>query len=188
MTNQRCRATNRAGEPCGRYAISGGYTCPTHGSSAPQVAIAAKRRVIQAEAQSIVAALGNLPELEDPETALMQTVQEYIAIKDVLRMKASELSDVAVTSRIGEQAVAATLQAYLSSLDHVSAILVKIVKIPALTDRPQRTLNEDVRNTGTALRAALNHPQFALSHETQRQIQSAFADELAKLYETDEEE
>ena len=51
--------------------------------------LAAKRRVIQAEAQSIVAALGALPELEDPEAALMQTVTEYIAIKDVLRAKAS---------------------------------------------------------------------------------------------------
>jgi hypothetical protein len=41
----KCAATNRAGDPCGRWAIVGGSVCPTHGGSAPQVIAAARERI-----------------------------------------------------------------------------------------------------------------------------------------------
>jgi hypothetical protein len=42
----KCRATNRAGNPCGRYAIPGGMVCSTHGGKAPQVRDKARIRLI----------------------------------------------------------------------------------------------------------------------------------------------
>jgi hypothetical protein len=42
----KCRATNRAGNPCGRYAIPGGMVCSTHGGKAPQVRDKARMRLI----------------------------------------------------------------------------------------------------------------------------------------------
>jgi hypothetical protein len=42
----KCRATNRQGNPCGRYAIPGGMVCTTHGGRAPQVRDKARIRLI----------------------------------------------------------------------------------------------------------------------------------------------
>jgi len=46
----RCRAHNRAGEPCRNYAMVGGAVCHAHGGRAPQVRAAARRRRAQAMA------------------------------------------------------------------------------------------------------------------------------------------
>lgn len=41
----RCSATSkRTGQPCGGYAMTGGYVCMRHGGLAPQVKAAAARR------------------------------------------------------------------------------------------------------------------------------------------------
>src|SRR5687767_359834 len=42
----RCRGTNRAGAPCGRAPIPGGYVCVLHGGRAPQVQQSAKARLL----------------------------------------------------------------------------------------------------------------------------------------------
>jgi HEAT repeat protein len=49
----RCGATNRAGNPCGRWAIPGGTVCPMHGGSAPQVREAARRRILTHAEQAL---------------------------------------------------------------------------------------------------------------------------------------
>lgn len=46
----RCTAWARSkGRPCGHWAIRGGYVCPTHGGKAPQVRLAAQRRLAAAQ-------------------------------------------------------------------------------------------------------------------------------------------
>lgn len=42
----KCRATNRAGNQCGRYAVPGGMVCNMHGGKAPQVRDKARLRLI----------------------------------------------------------------------------------------------------------------------------------------------
>jgi hypothetical protein len=42
----KCRATNKAGNQCGRYAIPGGMVCNLHGGKAPQVRDKARMRLI----------------------------------------------------------------------------------------------------------------------------------------------
>lgn len=47
----RCSATawSRGGRPCRKWAIRGGYVCPSHGGSTPQVRAAAQRRLAAAQ-------------------------------------------------------------------------------------------------------------------------------------------
>jgi hypothetical protein len=127
-----------------------------------------------AEAQSIVAKYdGQFPELEDAGGALMQLASEYLALKDILRERASHLTDVAHTTRQGEQQVAACLTAYLSALDHIADILVKINKLPALTGRSQ-VAEDDYRRLVAAVQTGVFNSQD-LTHEQKTDlVQSIF--------------
>lgn len=42
---RRCSAHRSNGEPCGAWAIRGGFVCRVHGGSAPQVKAAARARL-----------------------------------------------------------------------------------------------------------------------------------------------
>ena len=46
VVRPKCRATNRAGNPCGRYPIPGGMVCVAHGGKSPQVRDKARIRLI----------------------------------------------------------------------------------------------------------------------------------------------
>ena len=46
LTRDRCTATNRAGERCGRPPIRGGFVCALHGGRAPQVRRSARERLL----------------------------------------------------------------------------------------------------------------------------------------------
>ena len=47
---RRCRARRKSdGQPCGCYAIKGGFTCRVHGGAAPQVRAAAHLRVVESQ-------------------------------------------------------------------------------------------------------------------------------------------
>jgi hypothetical protein len=46
--SRRCTATSKTtGQPCGAYAIHGGFVCGYHGGKAPQTVAAAKRRLVE---------------------------------------------------------------------------------------------------------------------------------------------
>lgn len=62
----RCQAHTSAGKPCKRWAIVGGFVCPTHGGSAPQVRAAANRRLL-ALAPRAVQVLADLMEHAESE-------------------------------------------------------------------------------------------------------------------------
>ena len=46
---RRCTATNRAGQPCGKYSMRGGTVCRAHGGASPQALAKAERMVELAE-------------------------------------------------------------------------------------------------------------------------------------------
>jgi hypothetical protein len=46
---RKCTATNRAGQPCGKYSMRGGTVCRAHGGAAPQTQAKAQAMVELAE-------------------------------------------------------------------------------------------------------------------------------------------
>lgn len=52
----KCRAHRRDGALCSRYSIRGGFCCPSHGGSAPQVKRKARERLLELAAGQLLAA------------------------------------------------------------------------------------------------------------------------------------
>ncbi len=67
--NQICSATNNSGNPCKRFAISGGSVCPAHGGSAPAVKQRAAERIREL-LHPALARLAKLIESEHEQVAL----------------------------------------------------------------------------------------------------------------------
>ena len=86
----RCRATNRQGHPCGRWAIIGGDVCTSHGGASPQhqATAAARIRELTAPALTVVERM-----LTDPETppAVLQRL-----VADILDRSGHKAADVVV--------------------------------------------------------------------------------------------
>lgn len=76
-TPQKCRARNRQGDRCGRWAIAGGAVCNRHGGAAPQVREAAQARL----AALVNPALGTMAYCIKQRKDLKVA---YVASKDVL--------------------------------------------------------------------------------------------------------
>lgn len=73
MERERCRATNRRGERCGRWPVPGATVCRAHGGASPQVKAAAARRRAEEEAARAVALFG-APKDVEPSQALLDLV------------------------------------------------------------------------------------------------------------------
>lgn len=87
----RCKAHNRAGDPCGRWAIIGGTVCSSHGGNSPQAQQGARHRMLElvAPALTIVERM-----LQDPDTppAVLQRLTA-----DILDRTGHKAVDVSVT-------------------------------------------------------------------------------------------
>lgn len=70
----RCTATNRRGEPCKRFPMTGATVCAMHGGKAPQTLRKARQRIAEQEAARRVAEWGGRLDLTPPE-ALLELVQ-----------------------------------------------------------------------------------------------------------------
>jgi hypothetical protein len=57
----RCRGHRGDGSPCKRWAIRGGYVCPSHGGRARQVRRAAERRLLEIAAYRTLGAWQRSP-------------------------------------------------------------------------------------------------------------------------------
>ncbi|HEY9291109.1 MAG TPA: hypothetical protein VIP98_07510 [Microlunatus sp.] len=76
---RRCRARNRAGDQCGRYAIPGGVVCDRHGGRAPQVQRAARLRLAEL-VEPAIAVLARL--LANPDVAPAVRLRAAVEILD----------------------------------------------------------------------------------------------------------
>lgn len=96
MSDRKCSARNRAGDPCGLAPIRGGTVCKFHGGGSPQARAAAARRVAEAEAakemERAVQTLG-LPIDIDPAKALLDEIHWSAGHVAWLRSKVQEIQD-----------------------------------------------------------------------------------------------
>lgn len=91
-SRERCTATNRAGDRCGRWPAVGATVCSSHGGKAPQVRRAAARRREEQAAQEAVRALG-LPVDVSPTDALLEEVRWTAGHVAWLRGRVQELEE-----------------------------------------------------------------------------------------------
>ena len=93
---KRCKATNRAGEQCGRPPMRGGRVCASHGGKSPRMLAAAQRNLAEAEAIREVTRLSDargpltLPEVYQE---MLKTAGIAVAWRDLLEAKVSNLED-----------------------------------------------------------------------------------------------
>jgi hypothetical protein len=66
---ERCHARTRTGRQCKAKAIEGGFVCRVHGGSAPQVQLAARRRVL---AERVFMAYADWQDVHDADHSLGQ--------------------------------------------------------------------------------------------------------------------
>jgi len=97
---ERCSGRRRDGQRCRAWAIPGGFVCPLHGGSAPQVRIAARRRLLR---ERHLEALQDLAERGrgtarwyqawDEVTAAERAIEQYESDLDLIALMKIELTD-----------------------------------------------------------------------------------------------
>ena len=75
--SQRCKAHNRRGTPCQRWAIAGGVVCPTHGGSTTHIREAAQRR-LEALILPAIATLRRLVESSDTDGVSLAAAKDIL--------------------------------------------------------------------------------------------------------------
>lgn len=102
--DRRCKArSSRTGERCRQWAIKGGKVCPAHGGRAPQVAAAARRRVVEDQAAVELARLDVDP-VTNPLEELSMLAGQAVAWKDMMAAKVNQLTSLRYEGEgLGEQ-------------------------------------------------------------------------------------
>ena len=182
---RRCKAIKASGEQCKNAPIRGGVVCyQAHGGAAPQVKAAAARRLVLAEATSIVSQYTHVA-LDDPATELLTVAAEFVALKSELGRRSAELSTLTATDRHGAEQISSILGAYQSSLSQVSDVLVKINRLglenrrTVVAERDYRALVLAIQKGTYAAGPACDPP---LSHEQMRQVLDSISEAVEKAY------
>ncbi|GAA1774542.1 hypothetical protein GCM10009767_35690 [Kocuria aegyptia] len=129
---RRCTAHKSNGDPCSRWAIAGGTTCPAHGGSAPAVKAAAARRVLaqqaRAEADAVLAHEG-VSSVDNPLETLGKVAAEVLAFKDSLSRRVNALQyGLSTTNSLGTEALKVEVELYERALDRSGKFLDMLVR------------------------------------------------------------
>lgn len=74
----RCKAHNRLGEPCGRWAIIGGQVCSSHGGNSPQAQRGAQARIRELVAPALTVSERLLTDPDTPPAVLQRLVADIL--------------------------------------------------------------------------------------------------------------
>lgn len=174
----QCTATvHKTGERCRRHAINGAEVCQVHGGAAPQVRLAAARRV---RAQQLLKGR-KVEDVEDNVALFRELIAEAAALKDVFREAITEAEDAS-------DAVKAA-RGLADSLDRVARLIsdferlgletrrvqLEELKVKAVTDAMRKVLEDLGHDPGDPeVRAAVRRAFTGLgSGKRARELASA---------------
>jgi len=127
--DRRCSAhSSRTGERCRQWAIKGGKVCPAHGGRAPQVAAAARRRVIEQAAAAELARLDVTP-LDDPLSELALLAAQIVAWKNMMAEKVNQLSSLRYEGEGSGEQLRAEVALWERALDRCEHVLTAMARL-----------------------------------------------------------
>lgn len=181
----RCRATNRQGEQCGRPPMRGGKVCASHGGKIPSVLAASQRRLAEQEAEAgAVKAVEKLTDSRAPMSIgdvyreLLDVSGLAVAWKDVLRDRVDQLTDYTSTTMMGAEQIRGDVLLFERALDRA----LKVLEAVARLDLDSRLSNLTERD-GEALTGVVRQAMAAaeLTPEQTARFDRAMAEGLRKL-------
>lgn len=178
---KRCKATNRAGEQCGRPPMHGGKVCASHGGKVPNVKAAAQRRLAEQEATREVARLSDARgplTISDVYREMLNTAGLAVAWRDVLEAKVSELEGYAGTNGIGSEQVRADVVLFERAMDRTAKVLELIARLDLDTRMAQISAQQG-EQVARALRAGLD--AAGLSAGQREAAEAAMVAELRRI-------
>lgn len=129
---KRCKATNRAGQQCGRPPMRGGRVCASHGGKSPRMLAAAQRNLAEAEAVREVARLSDARgplSLPAVYQEMLKTAGIAVAWRDVLEARVSSLEDYSAVNGVGAEQVRADVVLFERALDRTGKVLELIARL-----------------------------------------------------------
>lgn len=182
---KRCKATNRAGEQCGRPPMRGGRVCASHGGKSPRVLAAAQRNLAEAEAIREVTRLSDARgplSLSEVYREMLRTAGLAVAWRDVLEAKVSSLEDYAGVNGLGAEQVRADVALFERALDRTAKVLELIARLDL--DSRLTNMGEDLgRQVVAMIRRAVADVDF--TPEQEARFNAAIARELRAASEQD---
>lgn len=174
----RCVAHNRAGKPCGRFAIKGGTVCATHGGSIQRVKAAARRRLAEQVARQQLAELEVEP-LGNPLDELLALAAREKAIEAWFAAKVSalDLDDMRYRSDHGLEQLRAELALWERARDRLGRWLGSLIRL-GLDEKKARLTEVQARIIGDMFETLLD--RLELSYE-QRRVAPTIMRELLSI-------
>jgi hypothetical protein len=153
----------------------GATVCSMHGGKAPQVIAAARSRVAEADAVRQLRAEGYEPTV-NPVEELLSLGAEVTALKDVLRARVADLSDVewVTSSKLAVEDVRAVVSAYERALDRCERTLTNMLRL----DLEQRRIHLAERDAEMIWRAIGAGLAAIGASDHAQTFRAAFAEEL----------
>lgn len=177
---KRCKATNRAGEQCGRPPMRGGRVCASHGGKSPRMLAAAQRNLAEAEAIREVTRLSDARgplTLTEVYQEMLRTAGIAVAWRDLLEAKVSSLEDYGTTAG-GAVQVRTDVHLFERAMDRTAKVLELIARLD-LDSRLARITEEMGGQIYRATHAAMVDAD--LTPEQEARFRTAIARELRNL-------
>lgn len=128
MKRQCTGTVIKTGKRCTLPPIIGGTVCHKHGGSAPQVRAAARRRVSEAEALKVLAAM-DVPPMTDPLTALERLAGLAVALVDVALGQLAKLDSMVGPDHQGDERAKVHVQLLGQFMDRAQKFAADLARL-----------------------------------------------------------
>jgi hypothetical protein len=152
----RCTAkSSRTGEPCRAWAVRGARVCSAHGGRAPQVAAAAKRRLLEQDVMAELAKL-DLEPLGDPLTQLALLAAQAAWWKDAMAERVNRLTSLRYEGTGSGEQLRAEVALWERALDRCEKFLSSMARLN-IDERLAKISEDQGRLIADFVGAALRH-------------------------------